>query len=133
MPSALSSWLWRCATTERTRPAGATTGCAHYLDIVLQVTGYPSGGESCASTSPAASDQISLAFDDDGAVVGAFVSVLPHLAIGGAVIPGLGLLESGKLQYDHALDRRALEYFLAAIVCAGCLACPVKEAETSCE
>ena len=61
-----------------------------------------------------------LALDDDGAVVGALVSVLPHLAIGGAVIPGLGLLEGGKLEYHHAFDRRAFEYFLAAIVCAGC-------------
>src|SRR5262245_53170118 len=50
------------------------------------------------------------------AVVGAFVSVLPHLAIGGAVIPDLGLLESGKLEYDHAFDGRTLEYLLATIV-----------------
>ena len=62
----------------------------------------------------------SLTFDDDGPVVGALVSMLPHLAIGGAVIPSLGLVEGGKLEYDHAFDRRTLKDFLAAIVCAGC-------------
>jgi hypothetical protein len=46
--------------------------------------------------------------------------MLPHLAIGRAVIPGLGLVEGGKLEYDHAFDCRTFEYFLAAIVCAGC-------------
>src|SRR6476660_2897963 len=66
----------------------------------------------------------SLAFDDDGTVVGAFVSMLPHLAIGGAVIPGLSLLDSGKLKYDHTLDGRTLEYFVAAIVCARCNGVP---------
>jgi hypothetical protein len=59
--------------------------------------------------------------------------MLPHLAIGGAVVPGLGLLEGGKLEYDHAFDRRTLEYFLAAIECAGCDSVPRIEAETFCE
>src|SRR5215471_9822366 len=46
--------------------------------------------------------------------------MLPYLAIGGAVVPSLGLLEGGKLEYDHAFDRCTLKDFLAAIVCAGC-------------
>jgi hypothetical protein len=62
----------------------------------------------------------SFALNDDGAVVGALVSMLPHLAIGGAVIPSLSLVESGKLEYDHAFDRCTLEDFLATIVRAGC-------------
>jgi hypothetical protein len=39
---------------------------------------------------------------------------------GGAVIPSLGLVEGGKLEYDHAFGRCTLKDFLAAIVCAGC-------------
>src|SRR5215831_20648760 len=46
--------------------------------------------------------------------------MLPHLAISGTVIPSLGLVEGGKLEYDHAFDRCTLKDFLAAIVCAGC-------------
>ena len=34
--------------------------------------------------------------DDDDAIVGAFVSMLAHLAIGWAVVPGLGLVEGGN-------------------------------------
>ena len=66
----------------------------------------------------------SHALDDDGAIIGALVSMLARLAIGGAVIPGLGLVKGGKLEYDHAFDRRTLEYFLATIVCAGCNVVP---------
>src|SRR6185437_14516461 len=62
----------------------------------------------------------SHALDDDGAIISTLVSMLAHFAIGRAVIPGHGLVEGGKLEYDHAFDCRTFEYFLAAIVCAGC-------------
>ena len=62
----------------------------------------------------------SLTFDDDGPVVGALVSMLPHLSIGGTVVPSLGLFEGGKLEDDHAFNLRTLKDFLAAIVCARC-------------
>jgi hypothetical protein len=58
----------------------------------------------------------SFALDDDGAVVGAHVSMLPHLSIGEAVIPGLCLFEGRKLENDHAFDRGTLKNFLAPIV-----------------
>jgi hypothetical protein len=66
----------------------------------------------------------SFALNDDGVVVGALVSMLPHLAIAGPVIPSRGLFEGGKLKNDHAFGRRTLEYFLPAIAGARCNGVP---------
>ena len=73
----------------------------------------------------------SHALDDDGAIISSLVAMLAHFAIGRAVIPGLGLVEGGKLEYDHAFDCRTYEYFLAATRVV--TSCPVRDAETSCE
>ena len=53
--------------------------------------------------------------DEDGAILRALESMLARLAIRGAVVPLLCVLERGKFHDHHALNWRAFEHFLLAI------------------